>query len=60
MWDAAVYPAAGTGNDGKIVLVGYDYVTPSKSDLMVVRYNPNGALDSDIWRRGNRGRRFRQ
>ncbi len=39
---AAVYPTAGTANDGKIVVVG----DGSPSGWEVARYNPNGTLDS--------------
>jgi uncharacterized delta-60 repeat protein len=41
IWNAAVYPAAGTANDGKIVVVG-----GPTGGWEVARYNPNGTLDS--------------
>jgi uncharacterized delta-60 repeat protein len=31
--------------DGKIVLVGYAFVTPSETDMAVSRVNPDGSLD---------------
>ena len=39
---AAVYPAAGTANDGKILVVG----PASNGGWEVTRYNPDGTLDS--------------
>jgi uncharacterized delta-60 repeat protein len=40
---AAVYPTAGTANDGKIVVVGPG---PTNGEWEAARYNPNGTLDS--------------
>ena len=42
---AALYPQAGTANDGKIVLVG-EHWTTSGSDFVLARFNANGTLDS--------------
>ncbi len=42
---AALYPTAGTANDGKIVMVGYGYTPANVPEFLVRRYNPNGALD---------------
>jgi uncharacterized delta-60 repeat protein len=49
---AALYPAAGTGNDGKIVMAGWGATPGGVSELLVRRYNPNGMLDSTF---GNGG-----
>jgi uncharacterized delta-60 repeat protein len=43
---AALYPNAGTGNDGKIVAVG------GNGNVQLARYNPNGSLDTTF---GNGG-----
>ena len=32
--------------DGKIVLVGYYYVSAGNDDFALVRYNANGSLDT--------------
>ena len=34
--------------DGKIVVVGYSYTIQNTSDFTVVRYNPNGSLDTSF------------
>jgi uncharacterized delta-60 repeat protein len=51
-WGAALYPNAGTANDGKLVLAGW-YTPPaarpnqvSVSDLALARFNANGSLDA--------------
>ncbi|MFO0841515.1 MAG: hypothetical protein U0797_03810 [Gemmataceae bacterium] len=42
---SALYPPAGTVNDGKIVLAG-DHLTSNNGDLFALaRFNPNGTLD---------------
>ncbi len=43
VWDAAVYPTAGTANDGKIVVVGNG--SPN-GGWEAARYNPDGTLDT--------------
>jgi uncharacterized delta-60 repeat protein len=47
---AAIYPSAGTANDGKIVVVGSLLSGTSGSNLayqpLVERYNPDGSLDT--------------
>jgi uncharacterized delta-60 repeat protein len=47
---AAIYPSAGTANDGQIVVVGSLLSGSSGSNLtyqpLVERYNPNGSLDT--------------
>jgi uncharacterized delta-60 repeat protein len=43
VWAAAVYPAAGTANDGKIVVAGGG---GPNGGWEVARYSPNGTLDS--------------
>jgi uncharacterized delta-60 repeat protein len=57
VWDdsAALYPQAGTVNDGKIVLAGYGAVLSSSSSqhvLTLARFNANGILDTAF---GNHG-----
>jgi uncharacterized delta-60 repeat protein len=46
----AVYPNAGTANDGKIIVAGDVSNTPgapnNEDEYAVVRYNPNGTLDT--------------
>jgi uncharacterized delta-60 repeat protein len=56
-WDdsAALYPQAGTVNDGKIVLAGHAAVSSSSSGqhaLPLARFNTNGTLDATF---GNQG-----
>src|SRR5262249_9640240 len=41
----AVYPQAGTANDGKIVVGGLDTLPNDNPEFVVVRYNPAGSLD---------------
>jgi uncharacterized delta-60 repeat protein len=48
----ATYPQTGTANDGKIVVVGSDYLPNDYTELAVVRYNLDGSLDKSF---GNRG-----
>jgi uncharacterized delta-60 repeat protein len=45
-WAAALYPNAGTANDGKIVAVG------NNGNVILARYNPNGALDTTFGSNG--------
>lgn len=45
-YSMAVYPDAGTSNDGKIVVAG------GQSDFTLARYNRNGSLDTSFGRRG--------
>jgi uncharacterized delta-60 repeat protein len=52
---AALYPQAGTVNDGKIVLVGHGVIGSRTSDqgaLLLARFNANGTLDTTF---GNKG-----
>jgi uncharacterized delta-60 repeat protein len=52
---AALYPQAGTVNDGKIVLVGHGVIgsrTGNQGVLMLARFNTNGTLDTTF---GNKG-----
>jgi uncharacterized delta-60 repeat protein len=48
----AVYPNAGTANDGKIIAVGTvtgpgtPGAPPNETEFAAVRYNPNGSLDT--------------
>ena len=45
--DATLYPATGTANDGKIVVVGYSFLTLTvDSAWLIARYNADGTLDS--------------
>jgi uncharacterized delta-60 repeat protein len=49
----AIYPTTGSANDGKIVAVGTVDVTKGNKtvhtlDLGIVRYNPNGTLDTSF------------
>jgi uncharacterized delta-60 repeat protein len=48
----AVYPNAGTANDGKIIAVGHVSSSPgspqNQIQFTVARYNPNGSLDSSF------------
>jgi uncharacterized delta-60 repeat protein len=46
-WAMALYPTAGTANDGKIVLAG-----TASGQFALARYNPNGTLDTSF---GNQG-----
>src|SRR5262249_34799724 len=48
----ALYPSAGTANDGKIVLAGTASGRNTGSDFALVRYNRDGSLDTAF---GNRG-----
>jgi uncharacterized delta-60 repeat protein len=55
----AVYPNAGTPNDGKIVHAGYVQVavvtkktTTYKDEFAVARFNPNGSLDTTFGGKG--------
>src|SRR5260370_24981464 len=41
----SIFPNAGTANDGKIVAVGHTMGT-SDRNFAIVRYNPDGSLDS--------------
>ena len=45
-YGVAVYPNAGSAHDGKIVAVGYGYGTTH--DIIVLRYNPDGTLDTSF------------
>jgi uncharacterized delta-60 repeat protein len=42
----AIYPNAGTVNDGKIVAVGHGSSTAGGTTWVIARYNPDGSLDS--------------
>jgi uncharacterized delta-60 repeat protein len=51
--DSALYPNAGTANDGKIVLAGYVNSGTNANNFALARYNPNGTLDATF---GNKGK----
>ena len=44
----AIYPNAGTANDGKIVAAGEASTKNGNPDFAVVRYNPNGTPDTSF------------
>jgi uncharacterized delta-60 repeat protein len=48
-YTGAIYPTAGTPNDGKIIVEGYQ---PGTFSLELARYNPDGSLDGTF---GNGG-----
>ena len=45
-YGVAVYPNAGSAHDGKIVAVGYG--SGDSHDIIVLRYNPDGTLDTSF------------
>jgi uncharacterized delta-60 repeat protein len=44
----ATYPQAGTANDSKIVVGGFDYSHSVKAQAAIIRYNVDGSLDKSF------------
>jgi uncharacterized delta-60 repeat protein len=51
----ATYPQAGTANDGKIVVGGWNYLPNAKTEFSLVRYNLDGSLDKSFGGTGEVG-----
>jgi uncharacterized delta-60 repeat protein len=48
----ATYPQAGTANDGKIVVAGWDYTPHDFAEVAIVRYNLDGSPDTSFNKTG--------